>query len=108
MKNLLIAAIATVAIATTTAIGGYLIGTSTTTTTTTPGLHMTLTAPVTLTANLATSKWECSNEYGTIKTITAYVAERDGLSIVSERSASGGMVTLNPTDTVKACHGYTK
>jgi len=71
------------------------------------GLHMTLDAPITLTANLERGEWECSNDYGTIKTITAYTAERNNMDIVSERSSSGGMITLNPTDTMKTCHGYT-
>jgi len=107
MKLVIATALATIAIATTTAIGGYVVGHSSTDTITPKGLHMTLTTPITLTANLITGEWECSNNHGTIKTITAYVAERDGWNIVSERSAAGNMVSLNPTDTIKACHGYT-
>ena len=70
-------------------------------------MHITLTSPVTLVANLTTGEWECVSEHGTIKVITAYIVERDSMNIVSERSASGGMVSLNPTDNVKACHGWT-
>ena len=107
MKLVIATALATIAIATTTAIGGYTVGHSSTDTITPKELHMTLTTPITLSANLITGEWECSNNHGIIKTITAYVAERDGWDIVSERSAAGNMVSLNPTDTIKACHGYT-
>jgi len=104
MKRL-IAVILAVAIS---AIGGYMVGSHSTATIETPkALHITLTAPITLTANLTAGEWECSNAHGTIKVITAYVAERDGLNIMAERSAAGNMVSLNPTDNVKACHGYT-
>jgi len=108
MKNVIITSLAGIALATATAFGGYTIGhnASETTSTASKGLHITLSAPITLTANLETGEWECSNDFGTIHTITAYVANMNNMQVVSERSASGGMVNINPEAEMKFCHGY--
>jgi len=108
MKNAILTGIAGIALATATAFGGYAIGhnASENAPTASKELHMTLSAPITLTANLETGEWECSNDFGTIHTITAYVANMNNLQVVSERSASGGMVTINPEAEMRFCHGY--
>ena len=62
-----------------------------------------LSAPITLTANLETGYFECSNEFGTVTKIMSYWSEN---GTMAERSVNGNIVVLNPAEELKFCTGY--
>ena len=62
-----------------------------------------LSAPITLTANLETGYFECSNEFGRVTKIMSYWSES---GTMAERTVNDNIVVLNPAEELKFCTGY--
>ena len=121
MKTLLIALISSISLALLTGIGGFVLGSSSSeiapvTPTVAPevlhsnllsqeskALLIQLSAPITLTANLETGYFECSNEFGRVTKIMSYWSES---GTMAERTVNGNIVVLNPAEELKFCTGY--